>query len=277
MLTLIGSPFCFSSIERIADTAAGDLAAGPGRDEGEFVGPQPSDRVNQAHLVGQRGGNMAQHLVAGRRPAARVDVGETVDIEEQHAELGFLARRAGNLELEHALEGDLVGEAGQRVGAGQSADPVGPLMEGVLEACLANGYRAHVGQRAEHVFRVRDVGRGALERGQQSSLGILAASLIGRNERQRNKSLPADVLAGESAYRGGVLRRHGPALTDHGRDQLGWVVERHVAVLGEDDGIETGLGRGDEHVRLRVEQVHDRRCRAAGADDVAAQGIELDV
>jgi hypothetical protein len=46
----------------------------------------------------------------------------------------LLARRARDLQLEHPLEGGAVGQPGQRVGAGQSLDPLRALDQRVRQA-----------------------------------------------------------------------------------------------------------------------------------------------
>ena len=99
--------------ERVAYATPGDLAAPTRGDQRELVGTVARDGIDQPHLVGERGGHVAENLVAGRGPGTVVDLGKAIDVEQQDAQQRFLSDRARDLELEHPLEGDLVGQPGE--------------------------------------------------------------------------------------------------------------------------------------------------------------------
>src|SRR5438132_1680686 len=94
-----------------------------------------------------------------RSAGAAFDPRATVDIEQEHAQLSFLARGTGDLKLEHAFERHLVRESRKRVRRSQPSDPVGLLHQRVLEPRLADRDGAQVREGSQRVLGTRRVRR----------------------------------------------------------------------------------------------------------------------
>ena len=84
---------------------------------------------------------------------AAVGVGrpEVIDIEERERHLAALTSGTRQLELEHAPDGPLIGQPGQRVGVGHALEPLGSLGGGRPQARPIDDEGRERGDRLEHL------------------------------------------------------------------------------------------------------------------------------
>jgi hypothetical protein len=102
-----------------------------GEDRGELVSTPAEAVIVQAHLVAERGRDLAQAVVAGEVPVAVVDLLESVEVGQQQAQRRAKPARAGDLHRKRLIERAPVAEPGERIGTRErlrleATDPVEP-------------------------------------------------------------------------------------------------------------------------------------------------------
>ena len=213
----------------IAEPEGHDAAGVAGCDDDELVLAEAGHRVEEADAVGDGSGHVAEDLVSDAGALALADVGQAVDIEEDHGKRCPLARGTGDLQLEHALEGDPVGQPGEAVGVQEAVGVVRALPGGVAQAGLADGHGGQVGDG-------------------QDRIGSLLEGRLG--------SEPAH---GHEAFEEGAVL----VLDDHGQEQAGTCSGQERAEAhghaGRKDGqtvghgaSKVGVGVGEGHGPLAV-------------------------
>ena len=93
---------------------------------------------------------------ATRAPLRVADVAEAIDVEHGHRQRRALARGAGDLQLQHALEGDAVGETGEAVGVREAVGVIGLLPDRVAQPRLADGHGGQVGDGEDGIGHLVD-------------------------------------------------------------------------------------------------------------------------
>ena len=107
--------------------------AGAGLNDGELVAAEPRQEVRLAHAAAQPLGDRLQKRIADRMTEPVVDLLEAVEVDPVQGERGALVQAAERV-LERLAEIEAVGDAGQRIVAGEPLDLFlgSPLLGDVL-------------------------------------------------------------------------------------------------------------------------------------------------
>ncbi len=86
------------------------------QDDYELLAAVTSDGIDLAHVLGQQGGNIAQHLIAHVVAETIIELLKEIDIDHDECEPGFLALATLDFQFELLLEIAARLEAGEIVG-----------------------------------------------------------------------------------------------------------------------------------------------------------------
>ncbi len=244
----------------------GDIA----QDDGELVAPQTRDGVRSARARQQAAPDLAQQLVAGTVPQGVVDGLEMVQVQAQHragARLDDLGRELGG---QRRAEVEAVGQARERIDAGQAVElAVGLLGEGDVgghaapAAARAVGFMQGLGRERPPAWRA-GLARGdhevaewqaGLEMAPQQARRVPGAVLGNEQRPQQFDDRDAPQLFGRHAKQGREARRgtaQAPLGIDLPQDVAGIFLEvaqqqpDHLALVGR---LRLGREARAEHAR----------------------------
>ena len=241
-----------------------DAAGISGCDDHELVLAEARHGIEQPDPIGDGAGHVSQHLVRDTRALALADVGEPVDIQHRDRQRRALSGSAGDLQLQHALEGDAVSEAGEPVGVRQAIGVVRSFPDRVAQPRLADGHGGQVGDGQDGV---RDLLDGGFRRAPAHDHEAFDEGTVLVLDHQRREHRGARV--GQHARK----RLGGPA-----HDQRLTIGDRPrgVRVRGGDGQRQLAV-EGEQHVSISVVEQEDHGAGVRDGLRLLGQGGQLGI